>query len=86
MYPLPWGPLPGGPGGPWTPKNKIGGSSNRFDPPRFKKNIKILFKNKRINNNFENRSQVVTISKHFPKFIKIFSYQNHFIFSFTQNF
>ena len=34
-----WGPLPGGPGGPWTPQNKTGGSSNRFGPPRFFKKI-----------------------------------------------
>ena len=31
----PWGPLPGGPGGPWTPQNKTGGSSNKFGPPDF---------------------------------------------------
>ena len=42
LWQLTWGPLPGGIGGPWTPQNKTGGSSNRFGPPRFLKNIKIL--------------------------------------------
>ena len=28
-----WGPLPGGPGGPWTPQNKTGGPVIGLDPP-----------------------------------------------------
>ena len=32
---LTWGPLPGGPEGPWTPKNKIGGPVIGLNPPDF---------------------------------------------------
>ena len=84
-----WGPLPGGPGGPWTPQNKTGGPVIGLDPPDVFKDIKILCENKRINNSFENSSLVVTVSKHFSKFSEIVLYtctQNHFIFSYTQNF
>ena len=46
---MPWGPLPGGPGGPWTPQNKTGGSNNRFGPPRFfKKLLKFYVKIKEL--------------------------------------
>ena len=45
VYPYTWGPLPGDPGGPWTPQNKTGGSSNRFGPTRFfKKNSNFMLK------------------------------------------
>ena len=54
------------------PRIKLGGPVIGLDPPDFKKNIKILCENKRINNSFENSSLVFTVSKHFSKFSKKF--------------
>ena len=77
-----WGPLPWGPGSPWTPRGPV------IDlDPQIVLNIKILCENKRINNSFENSSLVVTSQNIFLNLPKNFSStQNHFIFSYTQNF
>ena len=78
----------GGPGGPWTPRIKLGGPVIGLDPPDILKNIKILCENKRINNSFENSSLIVTVSKHFSKFSKKFFliYSESSYFLYTQNF
>ena len=62
------------------PRIKLGGPVIGLDPPDFFKNIKILCKNKRINNCFENSSLVVTVSN-FSKFSeKFFIYSESFYF------